>query len=416
MPFTGTITAASLPPEAIIDTFVVASEVAQTSLTAQKGDHAVRTDLGETYVLREEPASVFANWELILVSAGMVFPVVDTLGLFKGSVDDTKLVRLEADGITTGTTRVLTAPDKDITLQGSVTGSIPVGQLPFGDAVGDLTSSSDLVFDPVASTLTVINDTSNPFLIPLFDAVWYDNGTTIGAPQFRCLRAGGTKASPADAVVGEVLGFFTWQGYNDGDWRLAGTLGNRVKSLPVNGVRGEYFVSVTDAAGTSGDRLTIDSDDMTSSVNLVLDTDHTLQFEGSTSGVLTLDVPAAVTSHTLIFPAAQGTVGQVLTNDGSGNLSWDTSTNFQVTSIGASDYSVLDTDQIILKTAAGNTITLQNAVGRTGQTHFIKRTTTGGTATTVNTAGGNIDNAATFPLGGLVSITVASDGTNWWII
>lgn len=47
-------------------------------------------------------------------SAGL--PVTDTTNIVKGSADGTKLMRFEVDGITTGTTRVMTVPDKDITL------------------------------------------------------------------------------------------------------------------------------------------------------------------------------------------------------------------------------------------------------------------------------------------------------------
>jgi hypothetical protein len=43
---------------------------------------------------------------------------------------------------------------------------------------------------------------------------------------------------------------------------------------------------------------------------------------GVTSGSLILQVPAAITSHTLIFPAAQGAASTFIKNDGSGNLSW----------------------------------------------------------------------------------------------
>lgn len=41
---------------------------------------------------------------------------------------------------------------------------------------------------------------------------------------------------------------------------------------------------------------------------------------GSTSGTVTIDVPATITDYTLILPPAQGT--GALTNDGAGNLSW----------------------------------------------------------------------------------------------
>uniref|UniRef100_A0A6M3IVP1 Putative lectin/glucanase superfamily protein n=2 Tax=viral metagenome TaxID=1070528 RepID=A0A6M3IVP1_9ZZZZ len=43
-------------------------------------------------------------------------PVVDTQTIVKGSVDATKLIRFEIDGLTTSTTRVLTVQDKDITI------------------------------------------------------------------------------------------------------------------------------------------------------------------------------------------------------------------------------------------------------------------------------------------------------------
>jgi uncharacterized delta-60 repeat protein len=47
-----------------------------------------------------------------------------------------------------------------------------------------------------------------------------------------------------------------------------------------------------------------------------------LVIPGATSGALTLTAAAATTSYALTMPAAQGGSGEVLTNDGSGNLSW----------------------------------------------------------------------------------------------
>lgn len=47
-----------------------------------------------------------------------------------------------------------------------------------------------------------------------------------------------------------------------------------------------------------------------------------LSFNGSTSGSVTVEVPATVTSYTVTLPASQGAASTVLTNDGSGNLSW----------------------------------------------------------------------------------------------
>lgn len=47
-----------------------------------------------------------------------------------------------------------------------------------------------------------------------------------------------------------------------------------------------------------------------------------LKLKGSVSGVLTISPVNAVTTHTLVMPAAQGAANTALQNDGSGNLSW----------------------------------------------------------------------------------------------
>ena len=51
----------------------------------------------------------------------------------------------------------------------------------------------------------------------------------------------------------------------------------------------------------------------------------TIKLNGSTAGSVALDAPASTTSSadiTFKLPVADGTAGQVLTTDGSGNLSW----------------------------------------------------------------------------------------------
>lgn len=47
-----------------------------------------------------------------------------------------------------------------------------------------------------------------------------------------------------------------------------------------------------------------------------------IKIPGSTSGILTIQPAAATVSHTLTMPASQGGANTVLTNDGSGTLSW----------------------------------------------------------------------------------------------
>ena len=53
----------------------------------------------------------------------------------------------------------------------------------------------------------------------------------------------------------------------------------------------------------------------------------TIKLNGSTAGSVALDAPASTTSNadiTFTLPVADGTAGQVLMTDGSGNLSWVT--------------------------------------------------------------------------------------------
>ena len=69
------IPSAQLPAIAITDTFVVASQAAQTALTAETGDVAVRTDQNKSYVLRVNDPTIFANWQELLTPTDAVLSV-----------------------------------------------------------------------------------------------------------------------------------------------------------------------------------------------------------------------------------------------------------------------------------------------------------------------------------------------------
>lgn len=62
----GKISSDLLPALAITDTFVVDSEAAMLALSVQRGDVAVRTDLGKSFILKATPATQLANWQEIL--------------------------------------------------------------------------------------------------------------------------------------------------------------------------------------------------------------------------------------------------------------------------------------------------------------------------------------------------------------
>ena len=93
------------------------------------------------YVRIQAPATVSSNYTITVPAAdcsagdfltlgssgtmscstpsGTGLPVADTQTIVKGSMDATKLIRFEVDGLTASTTRVLTAPDADITIAGT---------------------------------------------------------------------------------------------------------------------------------------------------------------------------------------------------------------------------------------------------------------------------------------------------------
>ena len=81
----------------------------------------------------------------------------------------------------------------------------------------------------------------------------------------------------------------------------------------------------------------------------------------------------------------------------------------------ASNYTILATDRIIKQTASGKTITLLTSVGNTGR-EFIINNASSGICTVNTTSSQTISNQLTQVLPTLSSMTVYSDGANWYII
>lgn len=85
---TGTIPTSVLPPLAINEVFEAANQAAMLALSAQRGDVAIRSDQGRSYILAADDASVLANWKQI-TAAGDVTSVAGKTGavsLVKGDV------------------------------------------------------------------------------------------------------------------------------------------------------------------------------------------------------------------------------------------------------------------------------------------------------------------------------------------
>jgi hypothetical protein len=76
---TGQVSSAQLPPLAVNETFVVATQAAMLALTAERGDMAIRTDNGRTYVLSTDAPATLADWKEI-TAGGAVLSVAGKTG------------------------------------------------------------------------------------------------------------------------------------------------------------------------------------------------------------------------------------------------------------------------------------------------------------------------------------------------
>ena len=76
----GVIPSSQLPSLAINETFTPANQAAMLALVAERGDMAIRTDNGRTYVLTADAPTVLANWKEVL-AAGQVASVAGKTGV-----------------------------------------------------------------------------------------------------------------------------------------------------------------------------------------------------------------------------------------------------------------------------------------------------------------------------------------------
>ncbi len=82
------------------------------------------------------------GWEVL---TPITAPFVDTTEIVKGSLDASKRLRIEVDGITTGTTRVWTVADADIVVGGSAS-AMTAGRVVYTDTGGLLNASGSLTW------------------------------------------------------------------------------------------------------------------------------------------------------------------------------------------------------------------------------------------------------------------------------
>lgn len=198
--------------------------------------------------------------------------------------------------------------------------------------------------------------------------------------------------------------------------------------IDANGVGGATTVPATDGTGSFG----------TSSLrwlDIIANTHRVFPSAGATnasaslaSGALKLGVGGSTALDTQISRTGPNTLTIDNNAGGAGNLVITGNVQFQgaiylktASKVFAdSPYSVATSDTVIFCNATGGnmTITLPSAVIHVGRKITVKRTNTTANTVTVGSAAGTIDGSASYiiPGGTLNSITVVSDGTNWYIV
>ena len=123
-----------LPAIAMTNTYPVASEAAMLALTAQTGDVAVRTDIGQTFILQGSDPSLLADWQELL-SPGTVTSVNGQIGA---------VVINDIAGNAGSATSLKTA--RNISVDNDITGSV------LFDGSSDIALTATIAADAVTDT------------------------------------------------------------------------------------------------------------------------------------------------------------------------------------------------------------------------------------------------------------------------
>lgn len=136
--------------------FVHNKDTATATVTIKIDDSGTETILVKQAIAAGESLTYEdqRGWEIL---SPITPPFIDTTPIVRGSVDSTKLLRIEVDGLTSGVTRTWTAADADIMPCGHASG-LTNTRVPYatGATGGVLTDSANLVFDGTKLTANQI--------------------------------------------------------------------------------------------------------------------------------------------------------------------------------------------------------------------------------------------------------------------
>lgn len=187
------------------------------------------------------------------------------------------------------------------------------------------TTSSPLVTESSTATLTNKTIDADSNTITNIENADIKAGAAIDASKIADGSVSSTEFQYLDGVTSNIqtqLNSISGSGISSLTGDVSAT-GPGAAAATVNLVGGSSAVNVhnaellANAATSSNTASTIVKRDGSKNFHL-----NGLQLDGSTSGTITLQANDTTSSYSVKWPAAQGSSGQVLTDDGSGNLTW----------------------------------------------------------------------------------------------
>jgi Collagen triple helix repeat (20 copies)/Chaperone of endosialidase len=301
---TGKVPTSQLPAIAISNTYVVASQAAQTALTANIGDVAVRTDENKTYILQTTPASTFANWQELLTPGA---PVISVNG-------QTGSVTLSTTNITEGVNLYYT----DARARGAISGTGAVTYNATTGAIGDqLTvstglsrSGNDIAF---TGTTTVVGEGANLYYT---DARARAAISATGPVNYNS-TTGAISINQANASTAGYLSSADWNTFNNKENALTFT-GNGLFSRTSNTITGATCASTGQILKWNGSAWSCTADNgLTSLANgkILIGDAGNLPSEQTVSGDATLSNVGVLTLANSAVNSAKIADGSIVDGD-----------------------------------------------------------------------------------------------------
>lgn len=210
--------------------FVHNKDTATATVTIKIDDGGTETILVKQAIAAGESLTYEdqRGWEIL---SPISPPFIDTTEIVKGSLDPTKRLRIEVDGVTAGTARVWTVADADIVVAGSAA-ALTAGRVVYSDTGGILNASSSLTWTG-SGTLALTGAQTISTTLSVTGHTTFEGVTSTGATG-----SGNLVYSASPTFTGTILGAAaTFSG------QIKGTVGDSSPILlqPTTATQGSFF-------------------------------------------------------------------------------------------------------------------------------------------------------------------------------